>query len=612
MRTLASRTRAPSDRPRVIAGRTAVGLAGVIGLVGLAAVPSAAASATTTPASPVCDAGTLPGPQNGVTVAEDGTAVFVGGDYRAHEAAAESEGRLVVGGDVTIEAGLLNLGRVGVGSGVVPAPGDVLVAGGDVTVAEGSRLDVNHGVAGGGDVRTGGTFAGVVELNGGTLHQRASDATDTAAAHRTALDGLSAGLAELAPTGDLDTTGAHPRLVGDGASDPQVFSITTAEAAGLDTFVLADVGDASGTWSLADGEELALDGFPVGTTCEVTEDEIADDNGTWTSSLAPADGTVTITEGDASAALVTVTNTFTSTVGAFTITKEVAGDDGGTVDEFTVDWVCTAPDGTETDGSATLAPGETSDPIGDLPVGTTCAISEPEVDDPAGTWVADITPDEITIGSEDATDVAAVTVTNTFSTEPVGGFTVTKVVDGDASAATVREFSGTWTCSAENLAGDASGVWSLADGGSVAVDGFPVGTTCEVAEDDVSDDAGTWASSIDPAGALTLTEDGAGATVVTVTNTFTPTSPSPSPSPSESTPAPSPSDSTPAPSTLTPSSSTTAPAPGPGTGTDGGTGSGEGGTLPRTGAQVATAVALAALLVGGGALAMLAARRRRG
>ncbi len=245
MRTLASRTRAPSDRPRVIAGRTAVGLAGVIGLVGLAAVPSAAASATTTPASPVCDAGTLPGPQNGVTVAEDGTAVFVGGDYRAHEAAAESEGRLVVGGDVTIEAGLLNLGRVGVGSGVVPAPGDVLVAGGDVTVAEGSRLDVNHGVAGGGDVRTGGTFAGVVELNGGTLHQRASDATDTAAAHRTALDGLSAGLAELAPTGDLDTTGAHPRLVGDGASDPQVFSITTAEAAGLDTFVLADVGDAS-------------------------------------------------------------------------------------------------------------------------------------------------------------------------------------------------------------------------------------------------------------------------------------------------------------------------------------------------------------------------------
>jgi len=246
MRTLASRTPAPSDRPRVIAARAAAGIVGTVGILGIAGVPGATASATTTASvSPACEAGTLPGPQTGITVAEDGTAVFVGGDYRAHEAAAESEGRLVVGGDVTIEAGLLNLGRVGVGSGVVPAPGDVLVAGGDVTVAEGSRLDVNHGVTGGGDVRTGGTFAGVVELNGGTLHQRAADAAGAASAHRTALDGLSAELADLAPTGDLDTTGASPRLAGDGVSDPQVFSITTAEAAGLDTVVLADVGDSA-------------------------------------------------------------------------------------------------------------------------------------------------------------------------------------------------------------------------------------------------------------------------------------------------------------------------------------------------------------------------------
>jgi len=246
MRTLASRTPAPSDRPRVVAARAAAGIVGTVGILGIAVVPGATASATTAaPVSPVCEAGTLPGPHNGITVAEHGTAVFVGGDYRAHEAAAESEGRLVVGGDVTVEAGLLNLGRVGVGSGVVPAPGDVLVAGGDVTVAEGSRLDVNHGVTGGGDVRTGGTFAGVVELNGGTLRQRAADAAGTAAAHRTALDGLSAALADLAPTGDLDTTGASPRLVGDGTSDPQVFSITTAEAADLDTVVLADVGDSA-------------------------------------------------------------------------------------------------------------------------------------------------------------------------------------------------------------------------------------------------------------------------------------------------------------------------------------------------------------------------------
>lgn len=362
-------------------------------------------------------------------------------------------------------------------------------------------------------------------------------------------------------------------------------------------------GDASGDWALAAGEELTLDGFPVGTSCEVAEDEVTDDHGTWTSALDPADGTLTITEDDASAQVVTVTNTFTSTVGAFAITKEVAGDEGSTTDEFTVDWVCTAPDDTQTTGSVTLAGGETSEPVGDLPVGTTCTVTEPAVDDPAGTWVSDITPAEITIGSDDMTEVAAVTVTNTFSTEPVGGFTVAKVVEGDASDATARDFSGTWTCSAENLAGDASGTWSLADGGSVAVDGFPVGTTCEVAEDEVDDDAGRWASSVSPDGGITITEDGAAATVVTVTNTFTPTAPSPSPSPSESTPAPTPSSSTPAPGPSTPVPSTSAPAPAPGP---------DDGTLPRTGAQLATAVALAALLVAAGVLAVIAARRRRG
>ncbi|GAB6937599.1 DUF5979 domain-containing protein [Isoptericola variabilis] len=487
-----------------------------------------------------------------------------------------------VGWEVTGPAGSPNLGR----TGTLEVEADGAAVTGPSDLAEGDEVTLSEP-----------TFPGVDDVGWG----------DPVISPNPVMIGVTGTVVDVSVTNTatLQRGGftVTKEVAGDhGASTTEFTGTWTCSAPNTD-------GDASGTWSLADGEELALDGFPAGTTCEVTEDEINDANGTWESTIAPA-GELTITDGEASAQVVTVTNTFTSTVGAFTITKEVAGGEGGTVDEFTVDWVCTAPDGTQTGGTVTLAGGETSDPIGGLPVGTTCAISEPEVDDPAGTWVADITPDEITIGSEDPTDVAAVTVTNTFSTEPVGGFTVTKVVDGDASAATVREFSGTWTCSAENLAGDASGAWSLAGGGSVVVDGFPVGTTCDVAEDDVSDDAGTWASSIAPAGELTVTEDGAGATVVTVTNTFTPTVPSPSPSPSESTPAPSLSDSTPAPSTPTPSSSTTAPRPD--TGTGGGTGSGDDGTLPRTGAQVATAVALAALLVGGGTLALLAARRRRG
>ncbi|MGW6451643.1 DUF5979 domain-containing protein [Isoptericola sp. NPDC055063] len=94
----------------------------------------------------------------------------------------------------------------------------------------------------------------------------------------------------------------------------------------------------------------------------------------------------------------TVTNDVTSsTAGAVTITKEVTGDDGGTADEFTVDRVCTTPDEVTT-GSVTLAAGETSDPIGDLPVGTGCTVTERPGRRPGGHVELRHHPDAITIG----------------------------------------------------------------------------------------------------------------------------------------------------------------------------------------------------------------------
>lgn len=248
----------PPLRPLVLGLGLGLGAAVAAGTVagGAAALPPAAE--TTASINPVCALGVLPGPQGDVTSTDSGVAVYVGGDYVAHQGAAESEGRLVVAGSTTVDAGLLNLGRVGVGSGVVPVPGDVLVSAGDVTVAPGSRLDVNHGVPGGGDVRTGGDVSGEIELNGGSSVTRSSDAGAIAASAGADLDAVSAALLELAPTGRLDVSGEHPTLVGDGAADPQVFSITTAEAANLDTLVLTHVGDAGVVVNVR-GDDARLD-----------------------------------------------------------------------------------------------------------------------------------------------------------------------------------------------------------------------------------------------------------------------------------------------------------------------------------------------------------------
>ncbi|PFG43109.1 LPXTG-motif cell wall-anchored protein/choice-of-anchor A domain-containing protein [Isoptericola jiangsuensis] len=230
---------------------TAVVLAGAAALGAPAAATPADGSDLTT-----CTT-TGSGLQNDVLASDDGTAVVVGGDYVAHEAAAESEGRLVVAGTTTIDAGYFNVGRVGVGSGIV-ALGDVIVSGGDVVVQPGSTLDVNHRVDGGGDVRSGGDVRGTVELNGGTAFEGDAAAAPTAAERVATLRSVSARLGALATTGTLTTIGGHPALQGDGTSDPQVFDLTAAEADALGTVVFTEIGDAAVVVNVS-GADAVLD-----------------------------------------------------------------------------------------------------------------------------------------------------------------------------------------------------------------------------------------------------------------------------------------------------------------------------------------------------------------
>ncbi|WP_036950334.1 DUF5979 domain-containing protein [Luteimicrobium xylanilyticum] len=357
-------------------------------------------------------------------------------------------------------------------------------------------------------------------------------------------------------------------------------------------------GDSSGTWSLEDGGTVAFDGFPTGTTCSVTEDRPTDDNGTWSSSIEP-EGDFVITEGTSATQVVRVTNTFTSTVGGFQVSKLVRGDDGASVDTFTIDWSCDQPnaDG-RSSGSVTLHAGDESDPITGFPVGTTCTITEPAVDDPSGTWAATITPATVTIGSEGTSEIAAVTVTNTF-TASRGGFTIQKEVTGDPGASTTS-FAIDWRCSAANADGDDSGTVRLTDGDTATITGFPVGTTCRVTEDTPSDDNGTWRTpTIDP-GEVTIAEDDGTTQVVTVTNTFDAPTPTP-------TPTPTPSGTTPAPTSPAPSTTTPAPAPTSGPTTP----SAGGGGLAVTGFDALTIAAVGAFLLALGLAAVLVARRRR-
>ncbi|MGC5166158.1 DUF5979 domain-containing protein [Luteimicrobium sp. DT211] len=232
-------------------------------------------------------------------------------------------------------------------------------------------------------------------------------------------------------------------------------------------------GDSAGTWSLHDGGTLAVDGFPTGTTCSVAEDAPTDDNGTWESSIAPA-GDFVITEGTSAARVVTVTNTFTSTVGGFLVEKVVEGDGGASVDEFTVDWSCDRPnaDG-RSSGTVTLHAGDESDPITGFPVGTECTISEPTVDDPAGTWTASVSPAEVTIGSADPAQTALVTVTNTFdASTPTPTPSPTTTTPAPTTSAPTSPASSTPAVPAPTA--------SATSGGGLAVTGFDALTIAAV------------------------------------------------------------------------------------------------------------------------------------
>ncbi|ROR97195.1 choice-of-anchor A domain-containing protein [Salana multivorans] len=174
---------------------------------------------------------------------DNGIAVYAGGDFSVGRSAAEAEGRVLVQGAMTFDRqppGLFNLGRVGVGSQVAPTSGSVMVLTGasledDLTLTPGNRIEIGHGVAGGGDVWIGGDLVPSlepVETNGGTVTSRlGAAATSGYSALPGELRELSVELAAQAPNGRVTVSGN--RLTFTGTGEPGVLQVFTIDAAVL-------------------------------------------------------------------------------------------------------------------------------------------------------------------------------------------------------------------------------------------------------------------------------------------------------------------------------------------------------------------------------------------
>ncbi|QJW35433.1 DUF5979 domain-containing protein [Cellulosimicrobium protaetiae] len=289
---------------------------------------------------------------------------------------------------------------------------------------------------------------------------------------------------------------------------------------------------------LADG--TIADGpadLPVGTVVTFAEQTPLPDvpDVVWgTPELSPE--SVTIAEGD-EPVVVTVTNTATSVVGGFAVAKALAGNAAGLVPddtEFLVDWSAVLPDGVTYDDPLTgtltvLADGTVVDGPQDLPVGTVVTFAEQTPPDVADVVWGDpvFSPESVTI-TETGDTPTEVTVTNT-ATSVVGGFSLQKALIGDSAGVVPGDtaFLVDWSVVLPDgvtyddpLTGTLT---VLADG--TVVDGpqdLPVGTVVTFAEQTPLPGVPgvAWGEpSLDPEGALTITENGGEPAAVTVVNT---------------------------------------------------------------------------------------------
>jgi len=269
------------------------------------------------------------------------------------------------------------------------------------------------------------------------------------------------------------------KVEGDGANLAPAnfeFDYMCVDGAGKET--------ASGTLKVAPGESASADNVPTGT-CTVTE-KSADVENTQLVTKMTVDGrdvggnVATINVTDNSAIAVEATNTYTMDRGTFAVKKSVSGTNAATSKQFIFNYQCSD----DQSGSLTV-PGDGTVVTADktFPIGTTCTISEDEASAQIDEYSLQLpAPQEITIS--DKTTPVEVAFANDYK-RLVGGFSITKKVEGDGANLAPASFTFDYTCSDAAGQETASGNLQVQAGQTEGVEDIPTGT-CEITERDAA------------------------------------------------------------------------------------------------------------------------------
>ena len=269
--------------------------------------------------------------------------------------------------------------------------------------------------------------------------------------------------------------------------------------------------------------------FPVGTTCEVTEDTAGAGIDGYTLDLAGHD-TQSVTIGQVSDPTVTATftNTYTRDLGRFSVTKTVVGEAGSDApSSYTFDYTCEAEGKEPMTGIIVVGKGETKE-SGEIPVGYSCSVKERVDKGQDGTaYVEGYTLD--VVASPDVTiakgAVSNIDVTNTYTLNK-GTFSVKKVVEGATFTDADNTFTVQYTCTHNSVAltdeQKAGSLTLTGNGTAVTSPSLPFGTSCTIKETESSAQrAGYAVATAYTAGQVTV-GTATPSPEVTVTNKYTP------------------------------------------------------------------------------------------
>ncbi len=254
-------------------------------------------------------------------------------------------------------------------------------------------------------------------------------------------------------------------------------------------------GGASWT-SVGPGERLVT-GLPVGASCTVTQTAaslapqgVSYDPTTGAGAAASIAAVVTA-DADRPATLTVIDDFTTSTLSVHKVlTGDGAGIHGDREFRFAVsctlaeDGVATPHDVFSTTVTLTRAAGLDSDPLGPVPVGSECIVTE------TAAGGATVPSDPVTISIDANAEANIATLTNTFE---VGTVTVTKRLQVDGAPTTAEPYaSGTYTVRLDCtrlVVGEPVPVTipggstrTITGAGSVDVTGLPLGASCQVSE----------------------------------------------------------------------------------------------------------------------------------